>query len=797
MVEEINNEAIKERLKELKRKKLELLKQQERYQIDNRVEFFNNPNRPLIDGKYLRANPKQQLILDAWNSDQYKTYVYVGGNRCISGDTEIYDPIKKESIPIEKIDSNFHVLAWDGCKLIPAFAFAPFPKGHDTMYRVELESGDSFEASGEHRVLTPSGFRAISELQQGFSLVLPASSSDTYQLTHVSNAPSFWKTTEGSQSGCPAYFGFYGEQPRFVLGNVQGAVPSQGDVQEHISACGECQPFSHLGGVRSTQEHIRQRQLPGHHPTQDDLLQNEARCAETLYRSSCRCATHADSCNLSALQPMNVFSHHVQPTGESALPAKHASCTCHNHDLTFSKSSYYAETTVKSITKIGEKVKWDCHVPVYNNYYAGGVIHANSGKTTLGCILTICTMLGFWPWNNERLHFPHRNPRKVRIVGGEWETRIKQVIIPELEKWWPKRIPVDIKTNNVGAKAFWTNKLDGSTLNILSNHQDPMAHEGDHFDLVYYDEPVKKPIYIANARGLVDRAGKEIFCMTLLEEAWIDREIVNKRLPNGRPDPKVFKVETQSTDNVGYGITQNGLDDFAGKLDKDDYDARILGIPKYKAGLVYPQYKREIHLKPRFRVPLDWPVDIAIDTHPRKPHSVLFMATSPRGFKYCIHEIREHGDGKSIAESVVRLVQWGVYRVNKVIIDPLSKGDSNETDTTFEKASDVFARHGMYLETASKNKDAGILSVKEYLKSENNEASLFFFDDLVYTIKEIEGLMWEVDPNSEKEKAQKVDDDMMEDLYRLILLGTEYTRAVEAEEDEVPVVSGVNKVTGY
>ena len=442
-------------------------------------------------------------------------------------------------------------------------------------------------------------------------------------------------------------------------------------------------------------------------------------------------------------------------------------------------------------------MKWDFHVPVYNNYYAGGVIHANSGKTTLGCILTICTMLGFWPWNNERLHFPHRNPRKVRIVGGEWETRIKQVIIPELEKWWPKRFPVDIKTNNVGAKAFWTNKLDGSTLNILSNHQDPMAHEGDHFDLVYYDEPVKKPIYIANARGLVDRAGKEIFCMTLLEEAWIDREIVNKRLPNGRPDPKVFKVETQSTDNVGYGITQNGLDDFAGKLDKDDYDARILGIPKYKAGLVYPQYKREIHLKPRFRVPLDWPVDIAIDTHPRKPHSVLFMATSPRGFKYCIHEIREHGDGKSIAESVVRLVQWGVYRVNKVIIDPLSKGDSNETDTTFEKASDVFARHGMYLETASKNKDAGILSVKEYLKSENNEASLFFFDDLVYTIKEIEGLMWEVDPNSEKEKAQKVDDDMMENLYRLILLGTEYTRAVEADEDEVPVVSGVNKVTGY
>jgi len=39
------------------------------------------------------------------------------------------------------------------------------------------------------------------------------------------------------------------------------------------------------------------------------------------------------------------------------------------------------------------------------------------GKTTIGTIITIATAAGEWPWNGQKLRFPHNLPRKIRIVG--------------------------------------------------------------------------------------------------------------------------------------------------------------------------------------------------------------------------------------------------------------------------------------------------------------------------------------------------------------------------------------------
>ena len=452
-------------------------------------------------------------------------------------------------------------------------------------------------------------------------------------------------------------------------------------------------------------------------------------------------------------------------------------------------------------------VKWDLHVPLYNNYYAAGVVHQNSGKTTLGVIISLSVLFGEWLWSDFMkpipIQFTHSNPRKVRVVSQDWESGVNRVIIPELKKWWPQIRPYTNKKNNMGAESWWVDTKSGSTLEIMTGNQDPMLHEGNYTDLVWFDEPISHAHYIANARGLVDRQGRELFTMTLLTQPWIDREIIKRTLidpvtrrDTGKPDPSVFVVETATTDNVGFGLTMDGLNQFAAKLTDDEYEIRIKGVPQYKKGLVYPAFKRELHVKPRFRVPLDWPVDIAIDTHPRKPHSVLFMATSPRGMKYCCIEIRMHGNGKTLADEIVRIVKWGVYRVNKVIIDPLSKGDSNDpAGSTYDEIYEVLARYGMSLETASKNKDAGILIVKEYLMSENGEPSLFFFDDLVYTIRETEGLMWHRE--DEKEIVQKEEDDMPECLYRLMLLETEYTPPQEDGAVEHYGQETVNETTGY
>lgn len=394
------------------------------------------------------------------------------------------------------------------------------------------------------------------------------------------------------------------------------------------------------------------------------------------------------------------------------------------------------------------------------------------GKTTLLTIIGLSVMQGKFPWNNQGLlHlFPHKKPRKVRYIGQGWNDHIKAVVIPEIEKWWPTIRPAKRRGNGIITDTFWRDEKNGSTLEIMSNNQQTKEHEGWSGDLILYDEPCRREIYIANARGLVDRAGREMFACTLLDDPWIDREIVKKVDDNGKPVRSIFWIEGTTYDNVGYGISEDGVEKFKEKLSPEEEQARILGIPHYMSGLVYPQFKRNIHLVERFEVPLDWMVDIAIDVHPRERQAVLFVATDPRNDRYACEEIWDHGDGMWVGEQIVRRIENRNYRVNKIIVDPLAKGDSNNAETTYQKIYNVLSTYGYDLETASKQKDAGILEVKKHLMGPNKRPSIFFFDDLVRTLYEIEGYMWDKDTN----KAVDKDDHMMENLYRICELNTQY-----------------------
>ena len=441
--------------------------------------------------------------------------------------------------------------------------------------------------------------------------------------------------------------------------------------------------------------------------------------------------------------------------------------------------------------------------PYYKIFtFSGG---NRGGKTLLGVLLTFATMFGEYTWDNKTSRkgsptplghlFPNKKPRKVRYIGQDWEKHIKTVVIPELEKWWPKNRAVKKRKNNQGIDAYWEDIKTNSTLEIMSNGQESDLHEGWSGDLIVYDEPPKREIRVANARGLVDRLGREFFGMTLLKEAWVDREVIKAVQPDGRPDRTVFNVHIESYDNVGYGITREGLDQFSKTLTEDEKSARLLGIPSYMSGLVYPQFSRDVHLIERFEVPIDWMVDIAIDIHPREKQAILFMATDPRDDKYAVQEIWGNGDPDWIGGTIIKAIKYNTYRVNKIIIDPLSKGDKNNPQTMFDKVAKVLYPYGYTLEVAMKDKEQGILDVKKHLKGPNNMPSLFFFDDLVRTLFEIEGYMWDKD-----QKPMDENDHMMENLYRLLLLNTRYVEPYNPELelfDNYDHYSGRNTMTGY
>jgi len=395
------------------------------------------------------------------------------------------------------------------------------------------------------------------------------------------------------------------------------------------------------------------------------------------------------------------------------------------------------------------------------------------GKTTLGTIIGESVLFGKTLWDDKRIPFPHRHPRKIRYVGQGWESHVKTVVIPALKFWWPKNRPLETKKNNQGVEAFWKDLATGSTIEIMSTSQNTDVFEGWDGDLVIYDEPPPRDLRVACARGLVVRKGRELFTATLIKEAWIHREVMKARLDDGRPDTSILNVMGTIYDNRGYGITQEGIDQFSKTLKPKEREARLEGKPDYLSNLVYEVFDRDKHLKKPFPIPLNWIVDFSIDFHPSKPWAVVALATAPNGFKYVCKEFKLRGGPKFVGEEIERYVRTNSIRVGKATIDPLAKGDGNadeEARTVYDKLSDVLSSFGITLEVASKDKSNGIQMVNDLLWTENEMPGLFFFEDCVETIQQVEGLMY--DPETLKDTALKIDDDYTECLYRLALLDT-------------------------
>jgi hypothetical protein len=392
------------------------------------------------------------------------------------------------------------------------------------------------------------------------------------------------------------------------------------------------------------------------------------------------------------------------------------------------------------------------------------------GKTTIGSIIADCVMAGKWLWNNEKIDFPHRKARKVRYVGQAWESHIKATLIPTLTYWWPKNRPLETRKNNQGVDAIWKDLETGSTLEVMSNNQESDMFEGWEGDLVIYDEPPRRDVRIACARGLIDRQGRELFCMTLLKEAWVHREVIKARLANGEPDRSVFNIDGDIYSNVGFGLTKEGVDQFIKTLNPDEIEARIKGRPSYMSSLVCPKFDRDIHVKERFKIPLDALVSVQIDFHPSKKWAISFMATTRSNFKYLCEEIEEHGNPKYIAEEIVRIIKKKDYRVAGIQIDPLAKGDGNNDMTVYEIMAAVFGSYGYTLDVASKDKDNGISLLNDLLMTENAMPALYFFKDCHRTIRGLED--WLYDP--ETFKPSKVNDDFCEVAYRHVLMDVQW-----------------------
>jgi len=791
------------RREEESRKLAEAAEEKKKQQMDqlkaimtqNRIVYFNCGKARHPDFPEVREpNPLQKKLLAAWEDDAYKVFTYLGANRigkCVTYQTLIETTSGEVSVgELFERGEPFEVWAYDerANRRIAAKAKAPFKKeGLHKCYRITMSDGRWIEAADHHRILCSDGqYRTVAMLASLFPSSSPHTSCgdqplsvDSLCLQDSSSAHDLSVPYEGGQrlSGTlqdsqGRYSEDYrqcGEQPHVSQDSVPTWIPSRDGVQQYsyhgcdLDVCG-CE---HSDSPSCTSLPLS---------SQGVGLRYEGQSVESLSPSSCS-SVPPRSC-LSQGSPLHVF--------ESPFEVLSNSATCltslQEYDYTDTQICspsqpplYLCSNNIVCITAIASSQEvYDFEVEIYHNYFAGGLVHHN---TTIGAIIAIATLYGEWPWSGRKLKFRHNLPRRVLYVGQGWENHIKTVVEPALKFWWPDVMPLKTKKNNQGIDATWEywsrshdKGLQGSLM-IMSTSQAVEVFEGAQYDLVVYDEPPPRDIRVACARGLVDRHGRELFCCTLLNQAWVHREVIKAKLPDGSTDLSVFNLSGDSSVNIGYGITQEGIDQFAKTLTHDEYQARILGKPSYLSTLVCPKFDTHIHVKERFKIPLDALITISIDFHPSKPWYATFMAHTKQGFKYICEEIVFRGNPKSFAEEVVRVIRLRDYaRIERVIIDPLSKsGQDNDIDT-YSIVEETIAPYGYSLETASKDKDNGISILNGLLWTDNEMPALFFFRDCVKSIQQVEDLMYD----AETFKPSKVDDDAFETIYRHCLLGIEW-----------------------
>lgn len=421
------------------------------------------------------------------------------------------------------------------------------------------------------------------------------------------------------------------------------------------------------------------------------------------------------------------------------------------------------------------------------------------GKSEMGACEDIAFALGYRPWYPEgnplrTLGLP-KHPTKGVIVTTDWDKSSEVFTEQEGEnkgklfKYIPAGAIESVTRNHSGAIDRIVVRHVSGGLSVIhldtvkSYKQNPLGQESSSWDWVHVDEPCPEGMWKALVRGLTDRGGKAWFTCTPISEPWIDLQFV----PN---------IEDQSKENLGViANEQNSRWMMTGSMDDnphlssedialtlswytpEEQEARRKGIPIAYSGIVYKEFDWNVHVRRETPIgwsswdepPADYTLRFAIDYHPRKPHAVMFIATSPQGMNYVYAELWTDVLMNELVDEI-RCVLRGRESTIPGLIDPLASTPNRVTDLT---AIDEILRLGLPVMPATKDPHNGILKVKQLLASRDRTGQplIVFNGNLPRTLFEISrGFVWDGD----KQKPVKNNDDMMENFYRLCLQGLDY-----------------------
>jgi hypothetical protein len=471
-------------------------------------------------------------------------------------------------------------------------------------------------------------------------------------------------------------------------------------------------------------------------------------------------------------------------------------------------------------------------------HYRYGRTGNRFGKSEMGAAEDVSYALGYRPWwkqgttlrsllpvvdhkgnvlateamyTEEQLNLDMRtagipnHPTKGVIITTDWDkstevfTEVAQGPTKgKLFKYIPKSRYINSEKNHSGAiDTIRVRHISGGVSvirldTVKSFKQNPLGSESGDNDWAHFDEPIPHEMYNAIIRGFIDRDGCAWFTCTPLTEPWIDEKFIPDTEQLSKEDLGVvengdFWMMTGSTNDNPHN-TPEAVERVMSQYPEEEQETRRSGIPKAYFGLVYGnEFVWNVHVRGSLRNPVppvgwsswdrppkDFCLRFAIDYHPRKPHHVLFIATSPQEYHYVYAEIFLSCLMVDLVGEIRCTLQLNDPTVPG-LIDPLADTPNRVTDIT---PLEEVLRLGLPVIPATKDPHNGILKVKSLLKQRDRMGNpmLQVNPECRRFLMEISrGYIWDGETN----KPVKDKDDAMENFYRLCLQGLHYIEPSE------------------